>query len=803
MWKMRLLSVLCALMMLGAVSLGVSAQDVPEEDKSLSPYFFVKSDDPEIDALPLKSTSAQVDIAGVIADVKVKQVYKNEGQKALEAIYIFPGSTRAAVYGMKMAIGERTIVAKIEKREEARQQYEEAKQAGKSASLLEQQRPNVFQMNVANIMPGDEIVVEMSYTELLVPTDGQYEFVYPTVVGPRYSNQPAAGAPDTENWVENPYLYEGEAPTYDFDIQVNLSTGLPIQQAASSSHKVNIDYESKSFATVKLDDSEKQGGNRDFILKYQLAGGKVDSGLLLYEGKDENFFLMMAQPPKRVTTKQIPPREYIFIVDVSGSMRGFPLDISKKLLKDLIGKLQPHEKFNVLLFASSSAVLSEDGSLAANQENIHKALDFLDRQQGGGGTEILPALKRALALPREAGMSRTIVIATDGYVNVETQTFDLIRNKLGDANMFAFGIGSSVNRFLIEGMARMGMGEPFILTDSKQAPAQAEKFRQYIQNPVLTDVKLEIEGFDAYDIEPPSIPDLLAERPLIVFGKWRGNARGAMTLKGVSNDQRYTQSFKLSEFSSQSANSALRYLWARHRIKVLGDYNLLQQDDERVDMITELGLRYNLLTQYTSFVAIDSEVRNTEGDSTSVKQPLPLPQGVSDMAVGQSKSLFLAAPSAKMRGGLSPNMQISGDVDTTMTTVESEFAGDGRTHYGSNEQSSWFPLPSGRIAEEEITERKKDEQGRSVISVGDKSFFLRDGVWYDSQYNPQATRISIKHDSQAYKDLLQAIPELLAYFELGKGVVVQIGEYVVEIADDGKSELTEEELRALVQAFQK
>ena len=195
------------LMLLAGITLQTApiaiAQEAEDADQTLSPYFFVNSDDPELDALPLKATSAQVDIAGVIADVKVKQVYKNEGQKALEAIYIFPGSTRAAVYGMKMTIGERTIVAKIEEKQAAREQYEQAKQEGKSASLLEQQRPNVFQMNVANIMPGDEIMVELSYTELLVPTDGLYEFVYPTVVGPRYSNQPAAAAPQSEQWVAN------------------------------------------------------------------------------------------------------------------------------------------------------------------------------------------------------------------------------------------------------------------------------------------------------------------------------------------------------------------------------------------------------------------------------------------------------------------------------------------------------------------------------------------------------------------------------------------------------------------------
>ncbi|MGH7452469.1 MAG: VIT domain-containing protein, partial [bacterium] len=222
-----------------ALASTVTAQSFEDADKTLSPYFFVKSDDPNLDQLPLKSTSAIVDIAGVIADVKVTQVYKNEGKRPLEAIYTFPASTRAAVYGMKMTIGERTIVAKIGKREEARREYEKAITEGKSASLLEQQRPNVFQMNVGNLLPGDEIEVELSYTELLVPTEGVYEFAYPTVVGPRYSNQPEATAPASEKWVKNPYLHSGKEQSYTFDLTTNLNMGLPIQEVACTSHKVN------------------------------------------------------------------------------------------------------------------------------------------------------------------------------------------------------------------------------------------------------------------------------------------------------------------------------------------------------------------------------------------------------------------------------------------------------------------------------------------------------------------------------------------------------------------------------------
>ncbi|MCE5242092.1 MAG: VWA domain-containing protein, partial [Desulfobacteraceae bacterium] len=528
-----------------------------------------------------------------------------------------------------------TIVAEIKKREEARQDYEKAKQEGKSASLLEQQRPNVFQMNVANIMPGDEIRTELRYTELLIPTDGVYEFAYPTVVGPRYSNQPAATAPPSEKWSQNPYLHSGEAPTYSFGIKVNLAAGVPIQEMACPSHKTTIRYQDKTSAAVELDPSETAGGNRDFILKYRLAGDRIESGLLLHEGEKENFFLLMMQPPRRVAEGAIPGREYIFIVDVSGSMHGYPLDISKKLLRNLVSGLRPVDTFNVLLFSGASKLLSER-SLPAERGNIERAIDLIDRQQGGGGTELLPALRRALSLPRADGVSRTIVIATDGFVTVEPEAFDLIREQIGNANFFPFGIGTSVNRHLIEGMARVGAGEPFIITRPDEAPGKAEKFRRYIQYPLLTGAKLNFGKFEAYDVEPLGIPDIFAERPAVVYGKWRGKPEGTISLSGKSGDRPYTKTLDVAQVKPRAENSALKYLWARSRVAQLSDYNKLQQSDERVRRITETGLEYSILTAYTSFVAIDSQVRRKGEDAATVKQPLPLPQGVSDSAVGGS-----------------------------------------------------------------------------------------------------------------------------------------------------------------------
>jgi|GEM_PF-835648 len=612
-----------------------ATSDTSGDDKTLSPFFIVLSDNPAVDQLPLKSTSADVNISGVIADVEITQVYKNTGKNTLEAIYTFPASTRAAVYSMEMVIGKRKIVATIKEKQKARQEYEEAKENGNRASLLEESRPNVFQMNVANISPGDEIKVSLRYTELLVPEEGTYKFVYPTVVGPRYSNKSAKTVSAEDKFVASPYLKEGNAPTYNFNLDAHISAGMAIQDVVCKSHKIKVSYPDKTSAVIKLDTSEKKGGNKDFILEYKLSGGKIETGMLLYNHGDEKFFLMMMQPPKQVTALDIPPREYVFIIDASGSMSGFPLDISKKLLRNLITNLRPIDKFNVIVFSSSSELLSPN-SLFATEENVDKALTYIDGKSGACGTELLPALKRAFDLPRASeSLSRSFIILTDGYVDVEKESFELIRNNLDKANFFAFGIGSSVNNFLIEGMAHVGMGEPMIVTKEEYADAQCEKFRKYISTPVLTEIKRDFGKFQAYDVEPLTSPDVLAERPVIIFGKYKGDAKGTITIKGYTGIKKYTESIDVSAFKPDSSNVALRYLWAREKIKYLDDYNDYGVDSIKIKEVTKLGLKYNLLTAYTSFIAVDKTVVvDKTGKLITVEQPLPLPENVSNYAVG-------------------------------------------------------------------------------------------------------------------------------------------------------------------------
>jgi Ca-activated chloride channel family protein len=628
---------------------GADSRPFETPGASGSPYFFVKSDDPETDALPLQSTAVDASIAGVIADVTVTQVYSNEGENPLEAVYVFPASTRAAVYGMQMTIGERTITARIEERKAAREAYAAAREKGQSASLLEQERPNVFQMNVANIMPGDAIRVELKYTEVLVPEGGVYRFVYPTVVGPRYTGTQGGHEPGAESWTENPYLHEGEAPASTLDIAVRLNAGMPIAEIACPTHQTDLRFKGKTAAAVSLADSEERGGNRDFILKYRLSGSRINSGLMLYEGPEENYFLLVMQPPERVAADAVPGREYIFVVDVSGSMNGFPLDTAKSLLRDLIGRLRPSDRFNVLLFAGGSSVFSEQ-SVAAASENATRAIRFIESRRGGGGTQLLPALSRALALPAAEGYSRTLVVATDGYVNAEKEAFDLIRKKLGEANLFSFGIGSSVNRFLIEGMARAGAGEPFVVTRPSAAANAADRFRRMIERPVLTDIAIDYGRFSAYAVEPPAVPDMFAERPVVVYGKWKGRPNGVIRLSGQSGSRRFEREIDAAGVRPDPENAALRHLWARQRIAVLSDFNHLSPDKERKAEIIRLGLKYSLLTDYTSFVAIDKRVRNEDGsETTTVRQPLPLPRGVSDLAVGRGSARAAAYKSVAAR----------------------------------------------------------------------------------------------------------------------------------------------------------
>lgn len=606
--------------------------DDENEDKTRSPYFYVESEEIGVDCFPLKSTDVKTTIEGIIADTYVVQTYTNEGTKPINASYIFPASTKVTIHGMQMQIGNQTVTATIKEKEEAAQEFEAAKSEGKSASMLSEQRANVFTMDVANIMPGDEVRIELHYTELIMPSEGTYQFVFPTVTGPRYVGPVLDDTGNRDEWTGTPYLKEGTTPSDTYNIHVSVSSGVPISSLSSSSHDINIGWDEDTKAEVSLANPADYAGNRDFILDYKLTGEQISTGLITSQNENENCFMLMIQPPERYEAEEIPPREYIFVLDVSGSMSGFPLDTAKKLITNLVSGLRETDTFNLILFSGTSLQMAHS-SVPATQENIDKAVRLINEQTGAGGTELATALEDALRIPADNDFSRNIVIISDGYIYGETDVFKLINDNLNKADFFSFGIGSAVNRYLIEGIATIGQGEPFIVTDEEEAPAMAERFRTYIQSPVLTDIKVTFEGFDTYDVEPAILPTLYAEKPIVLLGKWNGEATGTINISGKTGGGDFSQSINVAD-SVSGQNDAVGYLWARKRVERLTDYGMNSSNPDVQGEVTQIGLNYHMVTPYTSFIAVVDTVRNPDGDSADVDQPLPLPLEVSNLAVG-------------------------------------------------------------------------------------------------------------------------------------------------------------------------
>jgi len=576
---------------------------------SEAPHFEIRDSEGVVIAgidLPLISTSAEVHIVGTIANVTVHQTYRNNHKETLQAEYVFPASARAAVHGMTMRVGDRVIEAKIKEREEAKAEFDAAQKAGKKASLLEQQRPNVFQMSVANITTGTTIDVELRYTENIVPEEGVYEFVYPVVVGQRYDGGPNK---TNEQWTSNPHTLtlQEDLPKARprFTFHAIIDSPLPLKDVLVPTYPCDITFLTAQQAEIRLRTTDgKHDNNNDLVLRYRLSEEAISTGLLIGSSAGENFFLLMAEPPSRVASAQVLPREYVFILDVSGSMNGYPIGVAKKLMGRLFRDLRPQDKFNVLLFAGGSK-LYMPASVQATVEELDDAFAFIDRETGRGGTELLPALEQALKIPRTPGMSRSLVIVTDGFIAVEKEAFQLVRENLADANVFPFGIGSDVNRFLIEGLARAGQGQPFVVLGEAELEATAERFARYIEAPVLTGITVEYEGFDVEAIAPIHVADLFAQRPITLYGKYSGKAGGTIVVRGTTPSGPYEKRIDVANALCPKDGDALRYLWARNTIAALSDDQQTDNDEGLKKRIVELGLKYNLLTRFTSFIAVE------------------------------------------------------------------------------------------------------------------------------------------------------------------------------------------------------
>lgn len=612
---------------------------------------------------PLKHTSVKAEISGFISRVVVTQQFENPYNEKIEAVYSFPLPQRAAVDDMTMIVGDRTVRGKILRREEAQAVYDAARNNGQVASLLDQERPNIFTQSVANIMPGEKVSVQISYVETLSYEDGSYEFVFPMVVGPRYIPGTATGAqvgrtaPNTNqvpdgSRISPPVAAANTRAGHDISLEVTLDAGVPLDSVRSLSHEVAVQTLSASRSAIRLTNAETIP-NKDFILKYDVAGKKINDAILSHRDERGGFFTLILQPPDTIAPADVTPKEIVFVVDTSGSMSGFPLDKAKESMKLAMENLYPNDTFNLITFAGDTSILF-DKPVPATPENLVKAQKFLETREGGGGTEMMKAIRAALEPSDAQDHIRIVAFMTDGYVGNEGEILSEIQ-KHQNARVFSFGIGSSVNRYLLDKMSEEGRGEVEYVSLTDDGSAAAKRFHDRIRNPLLTDISIDWDGLQVADVYPQRISDLFGAKPVILTGRYKGDGKATIRLKGKQAGREIVREIPVDFSGDQSQNVVLSTLWARQRVDDLlaQDYAGVQAGTAKPEVketITQLGLEYRLMTQFTSFVAVEEIVVTDGGTPRRIDVPVELPEGVSREGIFGQEENSVAAPPPTMIG---------------------------------------------------------------------------------------------------------------------------------------------------------
>ncbi|MCB1510715.1 MAG: VWA domain-containing protein, partial [Hyphomicrobiaceae bacterium] len=496
---------------------------VPAPDERLGGHVTARIGE-RVVAFPTLKTDVKADVRGDIATVTVTQTFLNPANVPLNATYLFPLNRRAAVHHMRMQVADEIVTAVIQKKEEARRTFETAKRAGKAAALLEQHRPNMFTQEIANLMPGVPITITLTYSQAVPRVDGHYELVVPLVVGPRYrpahhrapprvaGGAPAAPQPDAANVRRDdggPIVPPAPVPavprfggwqlgpipkypavsgltvpdTVERDrvaITVDLTSAIPMSGIGSATHRVTVTGEGDSRRIVLADG--RTIDNRDFVLRYTLAGKAPQAGLLVHRDKRGGYFSLMIEPPAAPAADQIAAREIVFILDTSGSMGGLPIEASKTFMRHALKGLRPADRFRIVTFANQATEFSRQ-PVPATPENLAAGLAYVDGLRASGGTEVLHGLRLAYAAPLNKDALRLVVFLSDGYVSNEPEILRMVASHVGAGRMYTFGVGTSVNRYLIAEMARQGRGRHRIIDPTQKAHDEAMAFARSLESP--------------------------------------------------------------------------------------------------------------------------------------------------------------------------------------------------------------------------------------------------------------------------------------------------------------------------------
>jgi Ca-activated chloride channel family protein len=609
--------------------------------------------------VPLKHTDVKADIAGYIASVNVTQQFHNPFSSKIEAIYVFPLPHNAAVNEFIMTIGPRKIRGIIREREEAQRLYQQAKAQGYVASLMTQERPNIFTQSVANIEPGKQIDIDIKYFHTLEYMDGWYEWHFPMAVGPRFNPPgstdgvgavPRGAHGASQQKTEIQYLKPTERSGSGISLSVNLKAGVVVEQIQSVNHRIlsetgpgavrageaivrpagsYLDDPNRENWTIRLA-SDDAIPNKDFILRYRVAGDRLKSAIVATRDDKGGFFTLMLYPPQSLNRLPRKPLELVYVLDCSGSMDGQPIAQAKAAIRAALTKMRPDDTFQIIKFSNDAQCMS-DAPLAASPANIRKALAYLNQPYGGAGTMMMEGIRKALQPPADQSRLRFVCFLTDGFIGNESEILAAIHKDLGQSRIFSFGVGPSVNRYLLDHMAKLGHGAVAYLALNQKAEPVMDAFFDRISHPALTDITIDWGGMIATEIFPSNegkLPDLFVGRPLILTGKFSGNGVAQIRLKGRIANEVEEIPLTLNLEAAGLANPALRPIWARNKIANLADRSAWDSNPTLAQDIKSLALDHGLMSPFTAFIAVDA-TRQTEGAyGTSVPVPVPVPEGV-------------------------------------------------------------------------------------------------------------------------------------------------------------------------------
>jgi len=609
----------------------------------------------------LLNTAVDMKINGMVARVSVRQEFRNEGAEWVEGIYVFPLPDKAAVDRMRLHIGDRFIEGDIQEKEHAKKTYEQAKQAGKKASLVEQQRANLFTTSVANVAPGELVVVEIEYLEDIRYEDGRFSIRFPMTLTPRYVSGQTLPDKTGNGWsgdtdrvpdaslITPPMISRSRG--HNMTLVATVDAGMPLETIASRYHPVSVAEQDGRYSVTLSGGAVPM--DHDFELVWQPVPSEAPRAMTFTETVDGRpYHLVMVMPPDDdKAPAETMPREVILIIDTSGSMHGVSIAQAKRAVHLALQGLQPADRFNVIEFNSHTNALHR-ASVEANPSNIRQAQNFVQHLQANGGTEMRPALSKALGGNTPETHLKQIVFVTDGSVGYEDEMFSMIENQLGKARLFTVGIGSAPNSWFMRKAAEAGRGSYTFISALHEVHEKMDSLFRKLEHPQVTDIEIQWPSGVAVDSYPETIPDLYLGEPVTVKARASTEYRNAdtVTVTGSSVTGAWSTTLAL---QSPQQSAGIGALWARAKIANLMNDERRNGDPTKLRAaIVETAIGHHLVSKYTSLVAVDKTPVRPANDALSSEQVANLmPYGQRTNAIFGFPATATNAPMLRMIGG--------------------------------------------------------------------------------------------------------------------------------------------------------